>query len=102
MIKEDFLSLDNEDLVYVSVGDLRRFIQRVKGDFQRKVLHVIPQRMNTKEAAELLGKSQMTIVRWRECGYLKGYREGRNWYYRLEDVEACRNGYSHDNTEDLN
>mgnify|MGYP001565157035 CR=1 FL=1 len=38
--------------------------------------------------ATVLGKSRLTIIRWLRAGVLKGFKVGRAWRVRPEDLDA--------------
>lgn len=46
------------------------------------------QLLSIEQAATLIGKKPNTIQKARQRGYLKGTRQGRNWYYLPADLKA--------------
>lgn len=50
--------------------------------------------VSTKVAAQMLGKSEITLWRWAKEGYLVPVKVGRSNRYKIEEVEALRDGKS--------
>lgn len=99
-IKEALLGGDC--LAIVSLSDLKEFAQVIRrealADYQRqsaeqRAAAAANGRYLTKnEAAEMLKVSRQTLVRWEKAGYLVPVKVGNAHRYRVEDVEAQRDG----------
>lgn len=58
------------------------------------------QLLSIEQAATLIGKKTNTIQKARQRGYLKGTRQGRNWYYLPADLKAWLEYLQREKTQD--
>ncbi len=44
--------------------------------------------LKTRDVCHILNISDKTLMKWRKAGKIQGYKPGRDWKYKQEDVQA--------------